>query len=68
MVHMRLELLIKKMEELKQKDMAQNYGSASDAVALMPGYAILNTKNNKPFWRTTWAISTSLLRLFIIRR
>lgn len=49
MVHMRLELLIKKMEELKQKDMAQNYGSASDAVALMPGYAILNTKNNKPF-------------------
>uniref|UniRef100_A0A8B9QS96 Opa interacting protein 5 n=1 Tax=Anas platyrhynchos TaxID=8839 RepID=A0A8B9QS96_ANAPL len=39
MVHMRLELLIKKTEELKQKNMAQNYGSASDAVALMPGYA-----------------------------
>ncbi|XP_032043884.1 protein Mis18-beta [Aythya fuligula] len=49
MVHMRLELLIKKMEELKQKDMAQNYGSASDAVALMPGYAIVKTKNNRPF-------------------
>uniref|UniRef100_U3J1K8 Protein yippee-like n=1 Tax=Anas platyrhynchos platyrhynchos TaxID=8840 RepID=U3J1K8_ANAPP len=49
MVHMRLELLIKKTEELKQKNMAQNYGSASDAVALMPGYAIVKTKNNRPF-------------------
>lgn len=46
---MRLELLIKKMEELKQKDMAEQYGSASDTVALMPGYAIVKTNNNTPF-------------------
>ncbi|XP_025921588.1 protein Mis18-beta [Apteryx rowi] len=46
MVHMRLELLMKKLEELNQKNnVAEKQSTASDAAGLMPGYAIV--KMNK---------------------
>ncbi|XP_064368696.1 protein Mis18-beta isoform X2 [Dromaius novaehollandiae] len=45
-VHMRLELLMKKMEELNQKNnVAEKQSTASDAAGLMPRYAIV--KMNK---------------------
>ncbi|XP_028940980.1 protein Mis18-beta, partial [Antrostomus carolinensis] len=41
-VHFRIELLMKKLEELEQKNnVAERQSSASDAVGLMPGYAIV---------------------------
>ncbi|XP_062432617.1 protein Mis18-beta [Rhea pennata] len=45
-VHMRLELLMKKMEELNQKNnVAEKQSTVSDAAGLMPGYA--KVKMNK---------------------
>lgn len=41
-VHIRVELLMKKLEELEQNNnVAERQSSASDAVGLLPGYAIV---------------------------
>ncbi|XP_075283132.1 protein Mis18-beta [Opisthocomus hoazin] len=41
-VHIRIELLMKKLEELEQKNnVAERQSSAADAVSLLPGYTIV---------------------------